>query len=168
MVGDAGAAAEQHAVADHATARDAGVRRQQAIASEHDVVADLYEVIDLGVLADGRVTVRAAVDAARRADADVILDDDPTQLGNVHGPGAAARDAEAGFADDRVGQNAHAVADQREPDHRARADEHSRPIARPARSPRFAPTWVPEPISTPGPTTTPGPSSTSSSSRASG
>ena len=60
-----------------------------------DVVADLHQVIDLGVLADHRIVPGAAVDAAVGAHSDAVLQDHPAQLGRVHGAGGAGCDAES-------------------------------------------------------------------------
>ncbi|MNE50433.1 hypothetical protein D3C80_1450060 [compost metagenome] len=66
-------------------------------------MADHDQVIDLGVLADDRVAIGAAVDAGVGPDGDAVLQDDAAKLGNIHRPGLGPGGAEARLADARAG-----------------------------------------------------------------
>src|SRR5262249_5604478 len=82
VAGYAGLPAERGEIADHARSRDAGLRDQHRMAADDDVVTDLDEVVDLRPFADDRVAIGAAVDADAGADLDIVLDDDPPDLGH--------------------------------------------------------------------------------------
>ena len=91
-------------------------------ATDDAVVADLDEVIDLGALADHRVAAGATVDTGVGADLDVVLDDDPADLRDLHVPLGAHRETEAVLPNAGAGMDDDAVADQRRLQGRARAD----------------------------------------------
>ena len=57
MIGDAGLAAKLAAIPDRHTAGNAGLARDDAVPADADVVGDLHQVIDLGILADDGVLV---------------------------------------------------------------------------------------------------------------
>src|SRR5262249_11685761 len=99
VVGHASFAAHDNAILDRGAARDADLRGQQAMASDRDVVRDLDEIVDLAALADDGVANRAPVDRAVRPDLDVVLDDDPPDLGDLVGAAGAAAKAEASLPD---------------------------------------------------------------------
>src|SRR5215469_13907977 len=106
MIGESDAPAQLRAISGH-----------NAISSDDDVMGDLDQIIDLCVLADHCVVEGAAVDADTSADRHAILDDHPAELWNVDEAFWAKRNAKAGLPNHRVGEHAHIVANQREPDH---------------------------------------------------
>src|SRR5690606_4177711 len=75
-----GAAPEQDAVLQNRRSRKAGLRGDQAVASNPAVVADLHEVVDLAAFADHRIAQGPAVDGRIGADLDAILNDHAAQL----------------------------------------------------------------------------------------
>src|SRR5690606_16088928 len=99
---------------DHDAAGDAGMRGHDAVSPHADVVGDLHQVVDLGVLTDRGVVEGPTIDAAVGADRHPVLQDDPAKLGDVHDSGGAAGGAESRLADHRASQNPHAVAQQGE------------------------------------------------------
>ena len=105
--------AERDKIVDHAGARNAGLRDHHAMAADHDVMADLHEIVDLGALADHRVAVGAAVDRRPGADLDIVLHDHATDLRHFEMAPRPHRETEAVLADVSAGVNDHAVADQR-------------------------------------------------------
>ena len=116
MVGDSGAATELGAVSDDDAARDARVRRHDAIPPDPDVVGDLHQVVDLGVLADDGVVVGAPVHRRIGPDRHRVLNDHPTELRDVDQPLWPDRRPESGLADPGSGENPDPIADQGESD----------------------------------------------------
>ena len=90
--------------------------------ANHDVVADLHEIVDLRALADHGVAVRAPIDRHPGADLDVVLNDDAADLRHFEMPPRPEGEPEAVLADMRAGVNDHPVADQRRGDRRRGAD----------------------------------------------
>src|SRR5262245_1756717 len=81
--------------------------------TDHDVVGDLHQVVDLGAFADHRVLERAAIDAAIGPDLHVAPDDDPADLGHLEVPLRPHGKTEAILADANAGVQDDAVADER-------------------------------------------------------
>src|SRR5208282_4638017 len=80
------------------------------------------EIVDLRPLPNHRVPIRAAVDRDARADLDVVLDDDATDLRHLEVAARPEREAEAVLPDMRSRMNDHPVADQSGSDGRRGAD----------------------------------------------
>ena len=81
---------------------DADAARDRRVIADAHVVADLHLVVDLHAPADDGVASRATVDAAVGADLDVVADDDPAELLDLHPLAAIGREAEAVGTDDRA------------------------------------------------------------------
>src|SRR5262249_42421091 len=107
----AGFGAHHDVVAELGRAGDAALGHDDAMPSDHDVVGDLHQVVDLGAVADHRVSERAAVDGGVGADLDVVADDDAADLGPLAPASGAHREAEAVLPDAGAGVNDAAVAD---------------------------------------------------------
>ena len=80
MASDADLAGQDHAVLDDGCARDSDVREEQAAAADLAVVGDVHEIVDLGASTDARRAEARAVDGGVRADLDIVLQNDPTDL----------------------------------------------------------------------------------------
>src|SRR5580692_9713511 len=91
------------------------------MAANHNVVADLHQIVDLRPLSDHGVTVRAAVNRHARADLDVVLDDNAPNLRHFEMAPGPKRKSKAILSDMRPGMNNYPVADQRGNDCRERA-----------------------------------------------
>src|SRR5262249_19510290 len=126
VVGDSGAAAEPHAIADHDAAGYADHPADDAVPADDDVVADVDVIVDFGTRADPRRLERRAVDRRAGPDLDVVADLDIAErmhlahheVGRIRQMRAELRrKAEAVRSDHRVemddgaGPDAHAVAD---------------------------------------------------------
>src|SRR6478672_7663630 len=77
-----------------------------------DIVAYLHQVVDLGPLADDRVTNCATVDRRACADLDLVLHDHAADLRNLEVSLAAHHVAEAVLTDLATGMDDDAIADQ--------------------------------------------------------
>src|SRR6202021_1562905 len=93
-----------------------------AMPADHDVVADLAEIIDLGGFADHGVADAAAIDRGAGADFDIVLDDHAAGLRNLLPP-AAFDITEPVLPDAAPRMDHHAIADQRVHDGAAGADD---------------------------------------------
>src|SRR6202022_3165819 len=98
------------------------LRHHDAVAADHDIVADLHQVVDLGAFADHGVADAAAIDHRSRADLDVVLNDHPSDLRDLDVTVRPHEEAEAVLPDAAAGMDDHAVADQRVDHRRAGAD----------------------------------------------
>ena len=78
---------------------NADLAGQDAAPSEHDVVADLHQIINHRAGADHSIVTRAAVDRGVGADIDVVADDDPAELRDLDRSGPIGSKAETGLAD---------------------------------------------------------------------
>src|SRR6266852_7624508 len=92
------------------------------MAADHDVVADLHEIVDLGALADDGVTDAAAVDGRAGADLDIVLNDDAAELWDLFVSVSAHDETETILSDPAAGMDDHAIADQRMRDRASGAD----------------------------------------------
>src|SRR5262249_46850553 len=90
--------------------------------ANRDIVADLYQVVDLGPLADDGVAGAAAVDGGAGADLDIVLDDDAADLRDLEMSRRSHHEAETVLADADAGMDDHAVADERVHERGAGAD----------------------------------------------
>src|SRR5690242_4490115 len=81
------------------------------MAADHDVVADLYKIINFRAFADYRILKRAAVDGCIGADFHVVLDDHPADLRHLEVSGAKSK-AKAVLADTNAGVDDNPVSDQ--------------------------------------------------------
>ncbi len=133
VIGHAGLAAERDSVAHRRAAGNAREGGGDAVATEPDVVGDMDEIVDLGVLADRRIAKSAPIHAAVGADRHPVLQDHPPQLRQVDDALGSAGRAESRLADHRAGVDRHPITDQGEADHRIGADAavaaegHARP-----------------------------------------
>src|SRR3984957_14733221 len=82
VVGDADLATQHDVVSDIDAAGDPGLRHDEAMASDRAIMPDLHQIIDLSSLPDHGIAGSTAVDRRVGADLDVVLDDDPADLGN--------------------------------------------------------------------------------------
>ncbi len=140
-----------------------------AMASHHDVVPDLDQIINFGAFADNGVLKSPAVDGRVGADVDVVLDDDAAHLRHLEMPLRAHGKAEAVLADAGPGVEDDAVADEGVHDGRSGPMVACpRPIA--TRYPMTAPAAmrVPRPMRASGPMIAPGSISAPSSITAEG
>jgi hypothetical protein len=107
-----------HPPAKHTPITDDGAARypsesgEQAVATNNDVVGNLGQIVDLGVLADNGVVERAAVDARIGANGDTVLEDDTAELRNVDDAARARRRPKTRLTDDRPAMNANPIAYQ--------------------------------------------------------
>ncbi len=122
MAGDAGLTAERGKIADRARARDSGLRDQNRVAANDNVVSDLDEIVDFRPLADHRIAVCASVDRHARADLDVVLNDDSPDLRHFEMSPRAEGEAKSVLPDMSARVNDHAIPNQRRDDRRRRAD----------------------------------------------
>ncbi len=116
MIRDSRPTTELAPIADHHAAGDTGEGRKKTISPKNHAVANLNQVIDLGIFTNDGVAMSAAIDARIGSDCDSILNDDAPQLGYVDHPARPSRGAEPGLADNRAGMNANPITDQREAD----------------------------------------------------
>ena len=115
----------------------AGLRDNQAVPPDGDVVRDLDEIVDLGALPDDRVPGRAAVDRGVGADFHVVLNDDAAGLRDFLMALRARQIAEAVLPDAGTGMDDHAIADQARGGSWRRRRSRNRGRSRhPGRSPR--------------------------------
>ena len=80
MVGEADLPAHHDVIPHIAASGYAGLRDQHAVPSDGGVVSDLHQIVDLGALADDRISGGAAIDGRVGADFHVVLDDDAAGL----------------------------------------------------------------------------------------
>ena len=83
VVGQADLAGEDDATADPTRPRDPRLRHDDGVRANHGIMADLHQVVDFRAAADDRGAHGRAVDRHVGADLDVILDDDPADLGDL-------------------------------------------------------------------------------------
>ena len=112
MIADADLAAHHDEIAHLHAAGYSGLRHDHAVPPDRDVVSDLHQIVDLGALADDRVSGPAAVDRGVGADLDVVLNDDAASLRDFLMPLRTRKIAEPVLTDARAGMNDDAIADQ--------------------------------------------------------
>src|SRR3569832_2097395 len=122
VVRDADLGADDDEITELAASGDAGLRHDDAGTAQACVAADLDQVIELGSLADHGVAEGAAGDGGASADLDAVLDDDTTDLRDLHVPLWTGGEAEAGLADLGARKDQHFVADIGVGDGDVRAD----------------------------------------------
>src|SRR5713101_5358460 len=113
---------EHDEIADRHAPRDAGLGHQDAMAADHDIVADLNQIVDFGALADDRIAIGAAVDRGPRPDLDVVLQDDAADLRHFEMAAPAHHITEPVLSDAASRMNDDAIADQRMRERGSRAD----------------------------------------------
>src|SRR4029079_7421509 len=87
------------------------------------IVTDLDLIVDFGPFADDGVAQAATVDGGPRPDLDVMLDQDPAGLRNLHVPVRPKEDETIAVLPDAAARmDQHAIADQRALDHRPRTN----------------------------------------------
>lgn len=117
MVGYPGLASKGNAITDNGAARDTGIGRQHAIATYADVVRDVDQIVDLGVLTDGRIGKGSAIDTAVGPDGNAVLNNDPAKLWKIHHPFGPGCGPKTGLANHGSSMNVDAVTYDGKPDH---------------------------------------------------
>src|SRR6266478_2213906 len=110
MVRDADLTRDHDVIARGAGAGNPHLTDQQVVSTDLAVVADLHEIVDLSAFANDRGLEGAAVDGGAGADFHVIADLHMAQLRNFVVTSVVQAVAEAVRANDRVGVNRDAVA----------------------------------------------------------
>ena len=152
-----------------AGAGNAGLRDDDAMAADDDIMADLNQIVDLGAFADNGVAIGAAIDGGAGADLDIVLQNHAADLRHFEMSARAHGEAEAILADVHAGVDNDPIADQRADEGGAwRRSTQSRPMRTPGPITALAPISVPAPISASGPMTAPGSTMTPDSNRALG
>src|SRR5262249_44955058 len=82
MPNDANLTANQDTLTDLDTAGNSGLRCDNGVLSDHDVVRNLHQIIDLDALLNPSPAKTRAVHRRVRADLDVVIDLDNSQLLN--------------------------------------------------------------------------------------
>jgi len=95
VAGHSDLAGQPRPVPDPGTSRDSDLRHEHAIFADLNVVAHMYEVVELCARTDDRVAQRAAIDRAVRSDLDIVSDCASSDLRNLHGSGGAGGVSEA-------------------------------------------------------------------------
>ena len=109
MIHHAYLAGQRYILADARAPGDPHLGGDDAIFTDHDVMRDLHEIIELGAAADHRASKSCPVHRGVGAYLDVILNFNPARLGNFHPLTAAAGVAETIAANNRPGVNNHSV-----------------------------------------------------------
>src|SRR5690348_11792683 len=122
VIGYANAGAQCHKIFQGGTAGNPGLRHDDTVASDHHIVANLYQVVDLGALADYGVADSTAINRAAGPNLHVILDDHPADLRHLEMAAGAHQETEPVLADAAAGMDDDAVPNQRVSDRRAGTD----------------------------------------------
>ena len=85
-------------------------------------MSDVNKVVDLRIFPNGCIAKRTAIDTAVSADGNIVLNNNPAQLRNIHDARIASRGTKAGFANHDPGLKPHPVADQSKSHHGPRAN----------------------------------------------
>src|SRR6516164_1010080 len=112
MTNNANLAAQGHEIAKLGATGNTGLCDDDAMSSNHHVVPNLYEIINLRALTDDRIAQGPAVDRRICADFNVILDDDAPDLGHFLVSSPPHGEAESVLADRGAGMDGHPVANQ--------------------------------------------------------
>jgi hypothetical protein len=123
MIGDSGPTTKLATIPDRHAPRNSCVGRQQAISADHDVVADLHKVIDLGVFTNDRILQCPPINTGPGTHRHGVLNNDPPKLRYVDNSMRPRRSAETRLAYDCAGVNSHAITDQGKTDAGSCADE---------------------------------------------
>ena len=67
--------------------RDAGLADDDATPAQHNVVSDLYEIIETRTHTNHRTSHRSSVNRRIGANLDIVFANHPTKLGSRHEPG---------------------------------------------------------------------------------
>src|SRR5665213_3080472 len=116
------AATQRHEISKRRTSGDSGLRHNDAMPANANIVADLDQIVDLGALADHGIADGATVDRGAGADLDVVLDDDAPELRHLKVAAQTQHEAEAVLTDLAARMNDDPVADQRVGDDGSRPD----------------------------------------------
>src|SRR5262249_33530324 len=122
VIGHANACAQDDEVLQRGTPGNPGLSNEHTVPSNHHIVANLNEIVDLGTLADHGVADRPAVDGGTGADLDVVLNDDAPDLRNLKMPACPHQKAEPVLPDAAARMDDHPVSDQRVRDRRPGPD----------------------------------------------
>src|SRR5690606_10692138 len=82
MIGKSHTSAQHCLVTNNATARDAAMRGNDTKTADPHVVRNLDKIIDLGTFTDNGVIQRTAIHRCIGANLDIVLNNDPAELGN--------------------------------------------------------------------------------------
>src|SRR5215471_1537721 len=111
MIGKAHLSTQHDIISERATSGNACLAGDQAMPSNHHVVADLDEIVDLGPLADHGVAAGTAVDSGPGTDLNLVLHDHPADLWHLE-VRFSGHVAESILTDMDTGVNDDAIADQ--------------------------------------------------------
>src|SRR3954451_7344267 len=111
MPGHAHLAANQDKITERRRSRNTGLRNDDAMAPDRNVVADLNQVVDFRAFADHSVEERAAINCGVGADLDVVLNDDTADLRHLRVRLVAEREAETILTDLHASVQNGAIAD---------------------------------------------------------
>ena len=92
-------AADLNEILEDRRSRYSNLRHNHTAASELNIVADLYKIIDACSGTDGRITCRSSVDRGIRTDFHIVLNDDPPKLRDAQEAGLCGGKAEAFLTD---------------------------------------------------------------------
>src|SRR5439155_24199182 len=112
MAGETGLPSYHDKIAEFGAAGDPDLSGQDAAPAEHDIVPDLYQIIDHRAGPDHLIVSRAAIDRRVGADINVVADNDPPELRDFNRPLSVGCKAEAGLANLYPGVEHDARADQ--------------------------------------------------------
>ena len=116
MTRGGGLSAHDHVASQSRRAGDPDLGHQQGIFADHDIMADLHQVVDLDPGLDPGLPVGRPVDAGIGPDLDVIVDPHDTHLGPLDMPAAGICGiAVAVGADHHPGMDGHPAADAATP-----------------------------------------------------
>src|SRR6516225_8332471 len=120
--GYANACAQDDEVLQRGAPGNSGLSNQHTVPSNHHIVANLNEIVDLGTFADHGVADRPAVDGGTGADLDVVLNNHAPDLRNLQVTGCPHQKTEPVLADATARMDNHPVPDQRMRDRRPGPD----------------------------------------------
>ena len=103
---------EHHKIIKTRGAGNSALGHDDTMTANDDVVGDLDKIVDLGSFADHRVAACSPVDGSVATDLDIVLDDHPTDLGDLAVTVGPHGETEAVLPDPNTRVDDHAIADQ--------------------------------------------------------
>jgi hypothetical protein len=116
MVGDCHGAANNYEIAQGDAASKASLTRQYTMPANHAVVPDLDQIINFRAFSNYRVAKRAAINGGIGSHLDAVLDNDASELQQLHVTVRARGESKSRRTDTRAWQNEHFVAHMGKPD----------------------------------------------------
>jgi hypothetical protein len=98
-------------LAELRTASDAGLRRNDRVFADNDIVSDLHQIIDFSASSDNGLAKRCAINGRIGADFDIVLNHDNSGLRNLNTAFPMAGIAESITANHDAGMENHSIAD---------------------------------------------------------